>query len=72
MGIRTGGRVMLLKLACWIAKRHGFILIKSKVPNYLGSEILLVEWVKTEISNSYYDRPKITMEGELPNVDLRK
>ena len=63
---------MLLQLACWIAEKHGFILIKSKVPNYLGNEILLVEWVKVEISNTYYDRPKITMEGELPNVDLRK
>lgn len=63
---------MLLKLACWIAKKHGFILIKSKVPNYLGNEILLVEWVKFEISNTYYDRPKITMEGELPYVDLEQ
>jgi|GEM_PF-6693882 len=63
---------MLLKLACWIAKKHGFILIKSKVPNYLGNEILLVEWVKAEISNTYYDRPKITMEGELPYIDLER
>lgn len=63
---------MLLKLAFWIAKKHGFILIKSKVPNYLGNEILLVEWVKFEISNTYYDRPKITMEGELPYVDLEQ
>ncbi|WP_148844180.1 hypothetical protein [Klebsiella pneumoniae] len=64
--------MMLLKLACWIAKKHGFILIKSKVPNYLGNEILLVEWVKAEIIHSYYDSPKIRMEGELPTVDLRK
>lgn len=63
---------MLLKLACWIAKKHGFILIKSKVPNYLGNEILLVEWLKVEISNTYYDRPKITMEGELPYVYLEQ
>lgn len=47
-------------------------MIKSKVPNYLGNEILLVEWLKVEISNTYYDRPKITMEGELPYVDLEQ
>lgn len=63
---------MILKLACWIAKKYGFILIKSKVPNYLGNEILLVEWLKVEISNTYYDRPKITMEGELPYIDLEQ
>lgn len=47
-------------------------MIKSKVPNYLGNEILLVEWVKAEIIHSYYDSPKIKMKGELPIVDLRK
>lgn len=37
---------MLLKLACWIAKKHGFILIKSKVPNYKTQKKIYQIWVR--------------------------